>query len=240
MKTRIRLITAILLYATTMQSQSFVQSKDTSISLDSINASIGESKEGAHADKNVVKTEMEKVFYGNAKLAGLSEEKTKQLLKIIQERNKILKNLSNWKEQYDDTYTIEDGEALNNFKANAYRNLYAKKINNLLTYQEYCYFIVDEYREEANENSKLEYHQLLSNNPNLNKDQKVKIYKLIYSYHLNQRLTKVYLSFDKKLQNPRLGVLRVNFEKDFAKICQEYGIKDTDVKTNSDNNFQWN
>ena len=227
MKATIRLIIPVLLLVTVVQAQSVVQSNDTRISLDSIDINDVESKEDSLVDKNAVKTEMSKVFYENAKRAGLSKEKTNELMKIIQERNKILKNLDIWKEQYDDSYTLEDRGTLYNFKANAYRNLYAKKINNLLTYQEYCYFIVDEYAEEANENSKLEYQQLSKSNPSLSKEQKIKLYNLIYNYHLNQRLTKVYMSFDRRLQKTTLGVLKVNFEKDFAKMCQEFNIKTT-------------
>lgn len=226
-----------------MQAQSVVQSNDTRISLDSIDINV-ESKESSLVDKNAVKTEMSKVFYENAKRAGLSQEKTNELIKIIQERNKILKDLDIWKEQYDDNYTLEDTGTLYNFKANAYRNLYAKKINNLLTYQEYCYFIVDEYREVANENSKLEYQQVLKSNSSLSKEQKIELYDLlydlIYNYHLNERLTKIYLSFDRTLQNPRLGVLRVNFEKDFAKMCKKFNIKTTDPKETKNNNFKPN
>ncbi|KIQ20112.1 hypothetical protein RT99_13525 [Flavobacterium sp. MEB061] len=239
MITRIRLIIPGLLLVTVVQAQSVVQSNDTRISLDSIDINV-ESKESSLVDKNAVKTEMSKVFYENAKRAGLSQEKTNELLKIMQERNESLKYLDIWKEQYDDSYTLEDRGTLYNFKANAYRNLYAKKINNLLTYQEYCYFIVDEYREVANENSKLEYQQLLKSNPSLSKEQKIELYDLIYNYHLNERLTKIYLSFDRTLQNPRLGVLRVNFEKDFAKMCKKFNIKTTDPKETKNNNFKRN
>jgi hypothetical protein len=239
MKTTFRLILIFQLIAVAVHSQGFVQSKDTRISLDSINTNDAELKD-AYVDKKAVKTEMQKRFYENAKLAGLTEEKTNQLKKVLEERNSVLKKLDLWKEQLDDTFNLEDGLTLYTFRSTKYRNLYAKRINSLLTYQQFCYFVVDEYRDEAVENSQMEYQDLLKTNTGLNKDQKKKLYKLIYNYHLNQRLTKVYLSFDKKLQNPRLGILRANFEKDFAKICQEYGIKGADAATNSDNNFQWN
>jgi len=239
MKKTFCLIIIFQFIVTIVQSQSFVQPKDTSISLDSINTNV-KPKEDSNIDQNAVKIEVEKLFYENAKRAGLSTEKTNELKKILKERNNVLKKLDMWKEQFDDSFNLEDGLTLYNFKSTAYRNMYARRIYSLLTYQQYCYFVVDEYREEAVENSQLEYQDLIKSNPTLSKDQKLKLYKLIYNYHLNQRLTKVYLSFDKKLQNPRLGVLRVNFEKEFAKICQEYGIKATDSKTNGDNNFQWN
>jgi hypothetical protein len=239
MITRIRLIIPVLLLVTVVQAQTVVQSNDTHISLDSININV-ESKESSLVDKNAVKAEMSKVFYENAKRAGLSQEKINEIIKIIQERNKILKDLDIWKEQYDDNYTLEDRGNLYNFKANAYRNLYSKKINNLLTYQEYCYFIVDEYREVANENSKLEYQQVLKSNPSLSKEQEIELYDLIYNYHLNECLTKIYLSFDRTLQYPRLGVLRVNFEKNFAKMCKKFNIKTTDPKETKNNNFKRN
>lgn len=174
MKTTIRLIIPVLLLVTVMQAQSVVQSTDTRISLDSIDINDVELKESSLVDKNAVKTEISKVFYENAIRAGLWQEKTNELIKIIQERNKIFKKLDIWKEQYNDSYTLEDVGTLYNFKANLYRNLYAKKINNLLTYQEYCCFIVDGYREKANENSKLEYQRLLKDNPSLSKEQKIK------------------------------------------------------------------
>jgi len=240
MKTTICLIIPVFLLVTLVQAQSVAQSNNTRISLDSIDINDVESKESSLVDKNDMKTEMSKVFYENIKRAGLSQEKTNELIKIIQERNKSLKYLDTWKEQYDDSYTLEDRGTLYNFKANACRNLYAKKINSLLTYQEYCCFIVDEYREEANENSKLEYQQLLKSNPSLSKEQKIKLYNLIYNYHLNQCLTKIYLSFDRRLQKTTLGVLKVNFEKDFAKMCKEFNIKKTDPKETKNNNFKRN
>jgi hypothetical protein len=182
----------------------------------------------------------EKVFYENAKRAELTEEKTQQLLKIIQERNIVLKDLENKKKQADASFSIQDPGTLYNFKINQARNQYAKKISRLLTYNQYCYFIVDTYREEAKEDSRLEFFQLLKSNPDLTKEQKLKLYKPIYSYHLNQLLTTAYFSFDKNLQKPKLGVLRFNFEKEFAKICQENNIKTAEPKEANSNNFQWN
>jgi len=172
MKTTICLIIPVLLLVTVVQAQSDVQSNDTRISLDSIDINDVELKESSLVDKNAVKTKMSKVFYENATSAGLWQEKTNELIKIIQERHKIFKNLDIRKEQYNDRYTLEDGGLLYNFKANLYRNPYARKINNLLTYHEYCYFIVDGYTEQANENSKLEYQQFSKVNLSLNKEKK--------------------------------------------------------------------
>lgn len=240
MKTTFRLSIIFLLIVTAMQSQNFSQSKDTRVSLDSIDMNDEELKD-SYLDNNVVQSEMEKRFYENAKLAGLTKDKTKMLKKILEERNSVLKNIDLWKEQLDDTFNLEDRITLYTFRSTRYRNLYAKKINNLLTYQQFCYFVVDEYRDEAVENSQMDYQDLLKSNPSLNTEHKKKIYKLIYDYHLNQRLIKIYNSFDKKLQDSRLEVFRINFEKDFANICQEYGIKGVDTETNNnDNNSQLN
>ena len=179
-------------------------------------------------------------FYENVKKAGVTETKTTELLKIIDERNRVLKDLDTKKKQADAPYSIQDPGTLYNFKINNARNYYAKKINSLLTYREYCEFAVDDYKNEAQENAKTEYGQLIHNNTNLTEKQKKDLYLLIYNYHLNQFLTTAYYSFDKTQQKPKLGILRFNFEKEFKKKCKEYNIKVHESSGENTNGFEWN
>lgn len=179
-------------------------------------------------------------FYENVKKAGLSETKTTELLKIIDERNRVLKDLDTKKKQADAPYSIQDPGTLYNFKINNARNYYAKKINSLLTYKEYCEFAVDDYKNEAQENAKIEYEQLIHNNTNLTEKQKKDFYRLVYNYHLNQFLITAYYSYDKTQQKPKLGILRFNFEKELKKMCTEYNIKVHESSGENTNGFQWN
>ncbi|POY39796.1 hypothetical protein C3L50_08170 [Flavobacterium alvei] len=230
---------AILLLATAIQAQNFDEPKNASIPDEETKTATKSAEKEPH-NASVVAAAMEKVFYINAKRAGLTDDKTKDLIKIIDERNQVLKDLDTRKKQANAPFSIEDPGTLFNFKIKEARNRYAKKISQLVTYNQYCYFVVDNYREEAIEKAKPEYMQLSKGNPDLTKDQKQKLYKLIYSYHLNQLLTNSYLSFDSNLLKPKLGVLRFNFEKEFAKTCKEYNVKVNESKGSTSNGFQWN
>lgn len=239
MKSPIYLTLVLLLFTTAIQAQNFDEPKNVAIP-DEETKTATKAEEKVTPNVAAVAVAMEKVFYINAKRAGLTEEKTKDLITIIDERNQVLKDLDTRKKQANAPFSIEDPGTLFNFKIKEARNQYAKKISQLVTYKQYCYFVVDNYREEAIEKAKPEYMQLSKNNPDLTKDQKMKLYKLIYSYHLNQLLTNSYLSFDTNLLKPKLGVLRFNFEKEFAKTCKEYNVKTTEIKGSNSNDFQWN
>lgn len=179
-------------------------------------------------------------FYKNAAKAGLTEEKTKELLKIIDERNQVLKDLDTKKKQADAPYSIQDPGTLYNFKINNARNYYAKKINSSLTYQEYSEFAFEDYKNEAIANAKIEYEPLVTNNPDLTDSQKKKLYELLYQYHLDQLLTTAYYSFDKTMQKPKLGILRFKFEREFKKLSTEYNLKTTETANKNTNGFEWN
>ncbi|AWK04312.1 hypothetical protein HYN56_08710 [Flavobacterium crocinum] len=186
------------------------------------------------------KNDTKERFYENAKKAGMTETKTEELLKIIDDRNKVLKDLDTKKKQADAPYSIQDPGTLYNFKINSARTYYAKKISTLLTYKEYAEFTADDYKKEANENAKIEYEQLINNNTTLTEKQRKELYLLIYNYHLNQFLTTAYYSFDKTEQKPKLGILRFTFEKEFKKRCKEYNIKIQAPSGENTNGFEWN
>ncbi|MEP6806938.1 MAG: hypothetical protein ABI892_20585 [Flavobacterium sp.] len=186
------------------------------------------------------KNDTKERFYENAKKAGITETKTEELLKIIDDRNKVLKDLDTKKKQADAPYSTQDPGTLYNFKINNARTYYAKKISSLLTYKEYAEFTVDDYKKEANENAKIEFEQLINNNTSLTEKQKKNLYLFIYNYHLNQFLTTAYYSFDKTQQKPKLGILRFNFEKEFKKLGKEYNIKVYESSGQNTNGFQWN
>ncbi|WP_343589335.1 hypothetical protein [Flavobacterium sp.] len=179
-------------------------------------------------------------FYENVKKADLTKTKTEELLKIIEERNRVLKDLDTKKKQADVPYSIQDPGTLYNFKINNARNYYARKINGLLTYKEYCEFAVDDYKNEAWQDAKPEYENLINNNAHLKEDQKQKLSEFLYNYHLNQLLTTAYYSFDKTVQKPKLGILRFSFEKEFKKRCKDYNIKNHDSNGENTNGFEWN
>lgn len=190
--------------------------------------------------ENLTESVTKQRFYDSAKQAGLTETKTDELLKIIAERNQVLQDLDTKKKQSHAPYSIQDPGTLYNFKINNARNYYARKINVLLTYKEYCNFAVENYIDEARANAKMEYQPLIKNNKDLNENQKKKISDFIFNYHLNLLLTTAYYSYDKTLQKPKLGILRFNFEKDFKKICNEYNIKTSNGGEGNRNGFEWN
>lgn len=186
------------------------------------------------------KNDTKERFYENVKKAGMTETKTEELLVIIDERNKVLKDLDTKKKQADAPYSIQDPGTLYNFKINNARTYYAKKISTLLTYKEYAEFTAEDYKKEANENAKIEYEQLINSNTALTEKQRKELYLLIYNYHLNQFLTTAYYSFDKTEQKPKLGILRFTFEKEFKKRCKEYNIKIQAPSGENTNGFEWN
>ena len=180
------------------------------------------------------------IFFKNAKSAGLTPEKTKELLKIIDERNVVVANFIAKRERYNAPFNVQDPGVMYTYKIDQAQKYYAKKIKDLITYEEYSYFVVVNFREEAEEKSKQEYKQLLDSNPNLNDEQKVKLYNLLNSYQLNLLITTAYYNSDKNLQKAKQGALTFNFEKEFAKTCKEFNIKIDKLKESSANNFQWN
>ncbi|WP_264535760.1 hypothetical protein [Flavobacterium sp. N1736] len=190
--------------------------------------------------ENLTESAIQQNFYESAKRAGLTDTKMTELLKIIEERNKVLKDLDTKKKQASAPYSIQDPGTLYNFKINNARNYYAKKISGFLTYKEYCEFAMADYRTEANESARLEFRQIIASNDNLNDDQKKKLSGLVYHYHLHQLVTSAYYSYDKTLQKPKLGILRFNFEKDLKKMCKEYNIKASEGGEGNTNSFQWN
>lgn len=188
----------------------------------------------------VIADSLKTVFYKNAKSAALTPEKTKELLKIIDERNVVIANFIAKRERYNAPFNVQDPWVMYNYKIDQAQKYYIKKITDILSYQEYSYFVVVNFREEAEQKSRLEYKQLLDSNPNLNDEQKVKLYDLINSYQLNLLITTAYYNSDKTLQKAKQGALTFNFEKEFAKTCKEFNIKIDKLKESSANNFQWN
>ncbi|RKR10053.1 hypothetical protein C8C83_1721 [Flavobacterium sp. 90] len=189
---------------------------------------------------NLTESSTQQNFYKSAKIAGLSEAKINELLKIIDQRNEVLKYLDTKKKEANAPYSIQDPGTLYNFKINNARNYYARKINTSLTYKEYCAFAENDYAYEAAENAKIEYQQLIQYNSNLDENQKKKLRDLIYNFHINHLLTSGYYNYDKTIQKPKLGILRFNFEKDFKKMCKEYNIKTSGGGEGNTNGFQWN
>jgi hypothetical protein len=229
MKKQASMICIIFFFMTGLQAQNFEES----------NVADGEMYTATEKEK-LTESATKQKFYESAKRAGLTETKTNELLKIIADRNRVLKDLDTKKKEANAPYSIQDPGTLYNFKINNARNYYARKINVLLTYKEYCDFAVENYNIEAGGNAKTEYQQLIQNNTNLNESQKKKIWRFLYNYHLNQLLTSAYYSYDKTLQKPKLGILRFNFEKEFKKVCKEYNIKTSEGGEGNTNSFEWN
>lgn len=180
------------------------------------------------------------VFYKNAKSAGLTAEKTNELIKTIDERNRVIADFDAKRKRYNAPFSIQDPGVFYTYKIDQAQKYYAKKINNLITYEQYGYFTAVNFREEAEQKTKEEFNQLLNSNPSLTLDQKEKIHKLIYGYYLNLSMTTAYYNFDKTLQKAKQGALTFNFEKKFAQICKEFNIKIDKLRESSANNFQWN
>lgn len=177
-------------------------------------------------------------FVDRAKKTGLPDEKITGILSLISKRAEELKALTaEYKKNGD--YSVMEPTELYNSKMRAVRNRYLKLINTSLTYFEFAAMMVDDYRAQANENSKLEFKQLISANPKLSKEQQTNIYETIYNFHSNELMTAAYLSYDVTLQKPRLGILRFEYEKTFASLCKEYNIKIA-AATEINNSFQWN
>ncbi|WP_310559797.1 hypothetical protein [Flavobacterium sp.] len=180
------------------------------------------------------------IFYQNAKFAKLTDKKTNELLKIIDERNKVVAGFIAKRERHNAPFNVQDPWVMYNYKIDQAQKYYAKKINNLLSYAEYAQFVIVNFKEEAELNSKLELKQVLDSNPNLTKEQQQQLYNLIFEYQLNLLMTGGYYNFDQMLQKSKKGAWSFTFEKEFAKTCKEFNIKIDKLKESSANNFQWN
>ncbi len=186
-----------------------------------------------------IEKQMKKKFYEKAKQANLTQEKTEELASLIEERNKVLKDLNAKRNDADLSFSIQDPVTLWNNKITDAQNQYAQKILKALTYEEFSEFVREDYDQEAAESAKVEFFKLIQKKPDLTKGQKVKIIELFYNYHLNQLLYNAYLRFDTSLQMPKLKALKFTFEKELAKICKEYGINFTAPTGTNSNDFQW-
>jgi hypothetical protein len=180
------------------------------------------------------------VFYKDAKRAGLTTEKTKELLKIIDERNKVIADFDAKKKRYYAPFSVMDPDVAYTYKIDIAQKLYAKKIKNLLNYEQYFQFIDFYFRDEAEQKAKEEMYQLTIGNPALTDEQKIKLYDLIYNHYLNFKVSYSYYNGDFNLQKSKQAGLTFVFEKRFAEMCKEFNIKIEKIRESSANNFQWN
>lgn len=238
MKNKITIALLFLLTTSITIAQDAENTKKTSTPNQSPTGVITEKSVEKKQSKESADLEAKQRFIDKAKNAALTVEKTNEILTLISKRAEELKSLTaEYKKNGD--YSVMEPTELYNSKMRAVRNRYLKLINTSLTYIEFAAMMVDDYRAQANENSKLEFKQLVNANPKLSKEQLTKIYETIYNFHSNELMTKAYLSFDVTLQKPRLGILRFEYEKAFASLCKEYNIK-TATTTETNNSFQWN
>lgn len=199
-----------------------------------------QAQKGVKPNTATIADSLKTIFFKNAKSASLTPEKTQELLKIIDERNIVIANFIAKRERYNAPFNVQDPWVMYNYKIDQAQKYYAKKIKDLITYEQYGHFVVVNFREEADEKAKMELKHLLDANPTLTKEQELKLYNLINSYQLNLLLTTAYFNSDKSLQKAKQGALTFNFEKEFAKTCKEFNIKIDKLKESSANNFQWN
>jgi hypothetical protein len=232
-------ITIALLFLL-VSSIAMAQSKETPTKTNSKSeSSTNPIVESSSANEKETDAEAKQKFLDRAKKAGITDEQINQILMLISKRAEELRALTAENKKANSTYSIlEPGEQYST-KMKLVRNKYTKLINTSMTYQQFCAMMVDDFRNQGHENSKLEFIQLIKANPSLTKEQQVKLYDTIYNFHLNELLTTSYLSFDLTLQKPKLGSLRFEFEKTFANLCKEYNIKTANDKE-TNNSFQWN
>lgn len=240
MKNKITIAFLLLLTSSVAVAQDKESSKMTNSKTEtSANLFSEKSIENKTINERETDAEAKQKFLDKAKKAGIPDEKINQILDLISKRGEELRALTAENKKANSTYSIlEPGEQYS-AKMRIVRNRYTKLINTSMTYPQYGSMMVDDFRDQANENSKIEFIQLIRANPSLTKDQQIKLYETIYNFHLNELLTTSYLSFDQTLQKPKLGSLRFDFEKTFGNICKEYNVKTTSDK-DSNNSFQWN
>lgn len=236
MKNKITIAFLFLLTSSVAIAQDKVHSKKTNLPTEKTANLISESNSTTGTETDA---EAKQKFFDKAKKAGIPDEKVNQILVFISKRGEELRALTAENKKANSTYSIlEPGEQYS-AKMRIVRNRYAKLINTSMTYPQFGAMMVDDFRDQGHENSKLEFMQLIRSNPGLTKEQQVKLYDTIYNFHLNELLTTSYLSFDQTLQKPKLGSLRFEFEKTFASLCKEYNIK-TASSNDANNSFQWN
>lgn len=231
MKKPIYLALTIFLFSTGIKAQSITENKKI---IDTLEISNDNGK-----TRLLVENELKMRFYANAKKAGLSEEKTIALIKIIDERNEVFADLNAKRKLSGLRFAVQDLGALYTYKFGEARNYYAKKISDLIDFKQYSYFIMDDYRDEANESANAELKKIVLMKKDLTEAQRNKLYELVFNYNINQLLYSAYYSYDKTLQKPKLSALRFTFEKELSSICKEYDINNNTNRAGS-NGFQWN
>lgn len=240
MKNKITITFLFLLASSITVAQDKESSKKTNSKAETaLNLISEKSVENSTINEKETDAEAKQKFLEKAKKAGIPDENINQILVLISKRGEELRALTAENKKANSTYSIlEPGEQYST-KMKAVRNRYTKLINTSMTYPQFGAMMVDDFRDQGHENSKVEFIQLIRANPGLTKEQQVKLYDTIYNFHLNELLTTSYLSFDQTLQKPKLGSLRFEFEKTFASLCKEYNIK-TATDKDSNNSFQWN
>lgn len=179
-------------------------------------------------------------FYANVVRSGIKQEKAKELVKIIMERNKVLSDLQVKMKEKNHGFNVQNPRALYGAKFTQAEKYFNVKISNLLNYTEYAAFIEDVYKYDALDKSTAELDKFMAANPDLNPKQKEELHNLLYNYCLHEFFTTAYFGFDKAIQKVKLGQLRFNFEKKLMSTCKEFGIKSREIPVVKNNNFQWN
>lgn len=229
MKKTINLVLTMLFFTTGIMAQKVVENKKANDTL-----------KNSTIDKALIEKQLSVKFYENAKKAGLSEEKILALITIIDERNAVFADLNAKRKLSGLRFAIQDLGALYTYKFGEARDYYAKKIADLINYNQYAYFIIDDYRDQANESANVELKKVVEKKKDLTANQQMKLYELFFNYNINQLLNTAYYSYDKTLQKPKLSSLRFTFEKEFANICKEYNINNSISTGKTSNGFQWN
>jgi hypothetical protein len=183
---------------------------------------------------------LKNVFYQNASIAKLQEKKISALLKIIDQRNRTITRYHSKRNQHSPAFAVQHPELMYDYKIEQLQKFYAKKISTLLSYNEYCVFVAKDYKTDAEENTKFEFSQLVESYPDLTSEQKAKLFKILFDYHLNLILISNYYYFDTSLQKSKNGVLTFQFEKKLEETCKELKIKIDKLKDIKSSIYQWN
>ena len=104
-----------------------------------------------------IEKEMREKFYEKAKQANLNKEKTDELVNLIDERNRVMKELHSKKSIAELSFSVQDPHIMLNNKITYTQNQYDQKIIKALTYEQFSQFVFDDYKEDAGESAKNEF-----------------------------------------------------------------------------------
>ena len=153
----------------------------------------------------------EQRFFKNAEKIGIPYEKAKKVFDLISQRDAEIKAYQKFQMKKATEYSLSvigDSQVKTPYQV---RLGYAKDLAGILTLKEYETLLLHNFNKSASSKTKEQIINFLGDQ-NLEEQQKNKLTRLVYDYNLERDVTKSYYSYDRTLQQQKLGAVTYRFE----------------------------